>query len=106
MRARPRVCVIMRCSSEAIKRLWQAMNVVCSTCIYNGTFFLHVFLKFKRGMPAVSSMTTPLLVHMLRSYRAVILVLAINSLKIKQMIDFFCFAVVERLRAELISKLY
>ena len=55
-------------------------------------------------MPAVSSMTTPLRVCMLRIYSAVILVLAITSLKMKQMVDFFCFAVVERLRAELISK--
>ena len=55
-------------------------------------------------MAAVSSMTTPLRVHMLRNYRAVILALVINSLKMKQMVDFFLFAVVEQLRAELISK--
>ena len=30
--------------------------------------------------------------------------LAIDSLKMKQMVDFFCFAVVERLQAELITK--
>ena len=66
--------------------------------------FFHVSLKFKRGTPAVSSMTSPLRVCMLRIYSAVILALAINSLKIKQMVNFFCFAVVERLRAELISK--
>ena len=54
----------------------------------------------------VSCMTIPLRVHMLRINSVVILVLTINSLKMKQMIDFFCFAVVERLRAELISKYY
>ena len=63
-----------------------------------------MFLKFKRGTPVVSSMTTPLRVNMIRVYSAVIIVLAINSLNMKQMVDFFCFAVVERLRAELISK--
>ena len=63
-----------------------------------------MFLKFKRGMPAVSSMTTPLRVYMLRICSVVILVLTINSLKMKQMVDFFCFAVVEQLRAEFISK--
>ena len=42
---------------------------------------------------------------MLRIYSAVILVLASNSLQMKQMVDFFvCFAVVERLRAELTLK--
>ena len=60
-------------------------------------------LKFKSGTPAVISMTTPLRVYMLRIYSAVILVLVINSLKIKKWL-IFCFAVVERLRAELISK--
>ena len=55
-------------------------------------------------MLVVSSMTTPLRVRMLRIYSVVILVLTTNSLKIKQMVDFFRFAVVERLRAELISK--
>ena len=57
-------------------------------------------------MPAVSSMTMLLRVYMHRIYSAAILVLAINSLKMKQMVDFFCFAVVEQLRAELISKQY
>ena len=62
--------------------------------------------KIKRGMPAVSSMIMPLRVYnyMLRIYSAVILVLAINSLKIKQIVDFFCFAVVVLLHAELILK--
>ena len=55
-------------------------------------------------MPSVSSMTTPLRVYMLRIYSAAILMLAIFSRKMKEIIDFFCFAVVERLRAELISK--
>ena len=52
-------------------------------------------------MLAVSSMTTP--VRVCFEFIAVILVLAINSLKMKQMIDFFGFAIVERLRVELIS---
>ena len=51
-------------------------------------YFFHVFLKLKSGMPAVSSMTTSLRV-MLRIYSAVIFVPAINSLKMKQMVDFF-----------------
>ena len=80
------------------------MSVVCSTCICIGAVFFHVFLKFKRGMLAVSSMTMLLRVHMLQIYSVVILVLTIKSLKMKQMVDFFCFAVVKRLRAELISK--
>ena len=37
-------------------------------------------------------------------YSAGILLLAIHSLKMKQNVDFFCFAVVGQLRAELISK--
>ena len=42
---------------------------------------------------------------MLGTDSAVILVLAINSLEIKQMVVFlFCFAVVERLHAEMILK--
>ena len=57
-----------------------------------------------KGMLAVSSMTMPLSVHMLRIYSAVILELTIKSLQMKQTVDFFCLAVVERLRAELISK--
>ena len=89
MRAESRVRVIMRCSSEAVKRLWEAMSVVCSTCIYTGAAFFHVFLKFKRGMLVVSSMTTPLRKHMIRIYSVVILVLTIKSLKMKQMVDFF-----------------
>ena len=40
-------------------------------------------------MLAVSSMTTTLRVHMLRIYSVVILVLTMNSLKMKQMVDFF-----------------
>ena len=59
--------------------------------IDTGAVFFHVFLKFKRGMPTVSSMTTPLRVCMLQIYSAVTLVLAINSLKMKQMVDFFLF---------------
>ena len=73
-------------------------------CIYTGAVFFHVLLKFKMGMPVTTSTTTPLCAYMLRIHSAVILVPAINSLKMKQMIVFFCFAVVERLHAELISK--
>ena len=82
------------------------MSVVCTACrpTYTGAVFFHVFLKFEKGMPAVSSMTTPLRVYMLQIYSAVILVLAINSLKMKQMVDLFCFAVVKRSRDELIPK--
>ena len=88
----------MQCSSEIAKRLWYA------ALVYTGAVFFHVFLKFKRGMLTVSSMTAPLREHMLRIYSAVILELAIKSLKMKQMVDCFCFAVVEWLRAELIPK--
>ena len=41
-------------------------------------------------------------VHMLWIDSAVILMLAINSLKMK-LVDFFCFAAVEQLSAELIG---
>ena len=42
-------------------------------------------------MPAVTSMTKPLLVYMLRIYSAAILVPTTNSLKMKQLVDFlFC----------------
>ena len=49
-------------------------------------------------------MTVRLRMHMLRIYSAVIFVLAINSLKVKQIVDLFSLAVVERLTPELISK--
>ena len=54
-------------------------------------------------MVAVTSMAPPLSVYkpMLRTDCAVILVLAANSLKMKRVVV-FCFAVVERLRAEMI----
>ena len=63
-----------------------------------------MFLKFKRGMPVVSSYATmhARMHNMLPICSAVILALAINSLKMEEMVDFFCFAVVEGLRAELI----
>ena len=82
------------------------MSVAYTACrpIYTRAVFFHVFLKFEKGMPAVSSRTTPLRVYMLQIYSAVILVLAINSLKMKQMVDLFCFAVVKRSRGELIPK--
>ena len=80
----------MRCSLEAAKHLWVVMCVVCTAYIYTGAIFFYVFPKFKRGMPAVTSMTTPLRV-VLRIYRAVIFVLAINSSKMKQMVVYlFC----------------
>ena len=63
------------------------MSVVRTACLSTGVFF-HVFLKFKRGMLAVSSMTTPLRAYMFRIDSAVILVLAVNSSKMEQ-IDFF-----------------
>ena len=47
------------------------------------------FLKFKRGMCAVSSTTTTLRVCIFRISSVVNLVLAMNSLKMKQMVDFF-----------------
>ena len=79
----------MRCLSEAIKRLWEVMSVVCSTSIYAGVVFFHVFRKFKRGMLSVFSMTKPLRVHMLQIYRDVIFVLTIKSPKMIQMVYFF-----------------
>ena len=42
------------------KNLREAMSVVCTACIYTGTILSDVLLKFKRGMPVVSSITTPL----------------------------------------------
>ena len=54
-------------------------------------------------MAGGTSVVRPLRVYMLPTYSAVILVLAINSLKMKQMVV-FCFAIVERLRAKMISK--
>ena len=53
----------------------------------------HAFLLFKRGILAVSSITMPLPVLMLRIHSIVILELTIKSLKMKQMVVFFCFAV-------------
>ena len=61
----------------------------CLHILYTRAVFYHVLPKFKRGIPSVSFVTTPVRVYMLRIYSAVILVLAINSLKIKQMVDFF-----------------
>ena len=93
MRARPRVCVCDHAVFvEDRKKFVVAMSVVCTACTYRPTgavFFFLLFLKFKKGMPAVSSMATPLRVYMLRIYSAAILVLAINSLKMKQIADFF-----------------
>ena len=83
------------------------MSVMHPLCICWSHIF-HLFPNINRGIAAVSSVALPLRVYrpMLRTDSAVILVLAINSLKIKQMVDSFCFAVAERLRAEMISKLY
>ena len=82
------------------------MRINASTCIYTGAVLFHVFLKFKRGMPAVSSMTAPLRKHVLRICSVAIFVLTTKSIKMKQMVDFFlfCSSLIERLRAELISK--
>ena len=55
-----------------------AMSVVCTAGVYTGAVFFHVFLKFKRGMPAVSSMTMLLCVYMLRIYGAAFLLPAIS----------------------------
>ena len=100
MRARPLVRVIVRCLSEAVKNLWEAMSVICIACVdmptihvYNTrAVFFHLFPKIKRCMAAVSSVATSLRVYVLRTYSAVILVLArpMNSLKMKQMVV-FCF---------------
>ena len=67
------------------------MSAVYTAYIYTRAIFFHVFLKFKRGIPAVKSMTMPLRVYILRIYCAAILVLAINSLQMKQMVDFLLF---------------
>ena len=75
-------------------------SVVCTAYIYTGA----LFPKIKRGMAAFRSVATPLRVYMLRTYNAVILALVINSLKNETNVCFFCYAVVERLRAEMISK--
>ena len=62
--------------------------MVCTASIYAGAVFFHAFLKFKRGLPSLSTMITPVRAYdILRIYSAVILLLAINSLKMKQ-IDF------------------
>ena len=63
MRVQPCVCDYAVFVGDC-KNLWEAMNVVCTACIYTGTLFFHEFLKCERGMPAsVSSMTTPLHVY-------------------------------------------
>ena len=84
MRVRLRACVIMRCSSKAVKNLSKVKSVVRTACYVREPYFLHAFLKFKRGISAVNSMTTPVREYMLRIYSAVILVLAINSRKMKE----------------------
>ena len=94
----------MRFWSEAVKNLWETMSVVCTACIYTAAVFFHLFPKIKRGMAAVSPVATPLRVYMLQTYSAAIVVLAINSLKIKQMVVIFVEMIIERLRAEMISK--
>ena len=50
------------------------LYIICTEAV-----FFHAFLKLKRGMPAVSSVTTHLRVYMLHIYSAAILVLAINN---------------------------
>ena len=63
MRGRPRACVIMRCSSEAIKNLMEAMSIVCTACLCTGAVFFACVSKIQEGMPAVSAMATPLRVY-------------------------------------------
>ena len=63
------------------KKLVGVLSVVCTAYYILEPYFFHAFLKFKWVMPAVSSMTTPLRVYMLRIYGAAAFVLAINSLK-------------------------
>ena len=59
------------------------MSAVRASGIYTGAVFFHVFLKFKRGMPAGSCMATSLGVlystYASNLYSVVILVLTINS---------------------------
>ena len=50
--------------------------------------FFHLFPKINGGMAALSSMATLLRLYVLRTYSAVILVLAISSLKMKEMVVF------------------
>ena len=45
-------------------------------------------------------------VYMLQICSVVFLWLALNSFKVKQMVNFFCIAIVEQVHAELISKKY
>ena len=78
----------MRCLSEAVTNLWEAMSVVCTLCMLNGAIYFYLFPKIEWGMAAVSSMVPPLRLYR-PMLRTVILVLAINSLKMKQM--FFLF---------------
>ena len=78
--------LVWNCSCQS-SWFWHALNVLFNVICHSD--FFHVFLKFNRGMPAVSSMTTPLLVYMFRIWSIVILVLTINSLKMKQMFDVF-----------------
>ena len=56
------------------------MSEVCTACIpvYTGVVFFHVFLKFKRGMATVSSMTTQLHVHNSISFNSIPLALCCN----------------------------
>ena len=64
------------------------MSVVCTLCIYTGAIFFHLFPKIERGMAAVCSVAPSLRVYR-PMLRTAILVLAINSLKMKQMFFFF-----------------
>ena len=68
------------------------MSAICTrtACTYTGVVFFSC-VKFKIGMPAVSFITMPSACIILRIYRAVILVLAMNSLKMKQMVDFLFY---------------
>ena len=69
------------------------MSVVCNACtvyiyILDPYFFMCFYNLRWPAMPADSSATTPMRVYMLRVYTVVILVLARNLSKMKQMVDF------------------
>ena len=90
MRARSRVCdhaVFVRGRKKYVGDHECSMHA----CIDIVAVFFHLFSKIKRCMAAVSTMIMPLHVYTLQMYSAIILVLAINSLKMKQMVVFFLF---------------
>ena len=78
------------------------MSVVCTACIILEPYFSCVS-KFKKDMLAVIFMPTPLCV-MLRILQCCNPCAGYKFIKNETNGCFFCFAVVERLRAEMISK--